>query len=239
VKKRIYIASSAVIWTFILVLAGVWYLVQNEPTAVVAQDSQCKNIDQLYCGEKPVDNKLIEPSKDAKVATAVGMKGVAAKANSSGGTYVYKIETRGAVRTNKSAFAAKVAETLNSPRGWGQKASFREGDSGSFVIVLTPAANVPSFSGACSSAWSCRVGKYVIINEDRWLGATASWNGAGGSLRDYQHMVVNHEVGHWLGHGHASCGGAGKLAPLMQQQSISLQGCKFNPWPLPSELGVL
>ena len=66
--------------------------------------------------------------------------------------------------------------------------------------------------------------------------ATPSWNAAGGSLRDYRHMVVNHETGHWLGHGHASCTGAGQPAQVMQQQSMSLQGCSFNAWPTTSEL---
>jgi hypothetical protein len=51
-------------------------------------------------------------------------------------------------------------------------------------------------------------------------------------LRDYRHMVVNHEAGHFLGFGHANCGGPGQLAPVMQQQSINLQGCQHNPWPL-------
>jgi hypothetical protein len=93
-----------------------------------------------------------------------------------------------------------------------------------------------SFSSGCGTEYSCRAGRYVIINQDRWLGATPSWNNAGGSLRDYRHMVINHETGHWLGHDHANCAGAGQPAQVMQQQSIDLQGCSFNPWPTASEL---
>ncbi len=95
---------------------------------------------------------------------------------------------------------------------------------------------MPSFSSGCDVEWSCRVGRSVIINDKRWVDASAAWNASGGTLRDYRHMVVNHEVGHWLGHGHLHCAGAGQLAPVMQQQSIDLEGCKFNPWPLTSEL---
>ena len=58
-------------------------------------------------------------------------------------------------------------------------------------------------------------------------------------MRDYRHMVVNHEMGHWLGSGHQYCGGIGQPAPVMQQQSIDLQGCAFNPWPLDWELGQI
>ena len=107
---------------------------------------------------------------------------------------------------------------------------------GTFTLVLSEASQVPSFSSGCDAMYSCNVGRYVIINQDRWLGATPPWNSAGGSLRDYQHMVVNHETGHWLGHGHADCSGVGQPAAVMQQQSINLQGCRFNPWPTASEL---
>ena len=52
-------------------------------------------------------------------------------------------------------------------------------------------------------------------------------------------MVINHETGHWLGLGHAYCSGPGQLAPIMQQQSIDMQGCQINSWPLPWELDAV
>lgn len=128
--------------------------------------------------------------------------------------------------------------TLNDPRGWAQLGvRFQEVPSGGmFSLVLSQASLLPTYSSGCSAQWSCRVGTKVIINDDRWRYATSAWNQAGGGIRDYRHMVINHEVGHWLGHDHIPCGGAGQPAPLMLQQSISLDGCRFNPWPLGSEL---
>ncbi len=154
-------------------------------------------------------------------------------------TVTYSVTSNGAVKGNLAEFAAQANETLNDARGWSQlDARFVQVDSGgSFTLVLAQASVVPSYSPTgCSADWSCNVGRNVIINDDRWMGATDSWNNAGGSLRDYRHMVINHETGHWLGHDHVFCGGAGQMAPVMQQQSMGLQGCKFNPWPLPSEM---
>lgn len=150
----------------------------------------------------------------------------------------YSIDSRGVTTADMAEFSAQTKVTLNDARGWARLGvSFQEVDSGgSFTLVLSSADQMTSFSSGCSADWSCRVGKHVIINQNRWLGATSAWNQAGGSLRDYRHSVVNHEVGHWLGHGHATCGGAGQPAKVMQQQSIDLQGCAINPWPLASEL---
>ncbi len=112
----------------------------------------------------------------------------------------------------------------------------RVAKGGSFTLVLAEASTVPSFSSQCSATYSCRVGRYVIINQTRWQQATPPWNAAGESLRDYRHLVVNHETGHWLGKGHAGCPGPGKLAPVMMQQSKGTDGCRFNPWPTAAEL---
>lgn len=123
----------------------------------------------------------------------------------------YTISTKGATSSNLGEFSAQVAETLNDSRGWSQLGvSFQQvASGGSFNLILSEAALLPTFSSGCSAEWSCRVGVSVIINDERWRGASTAWNAAGGSTRDYRHMVINHEVGHWLGHGHLGCTGAG------------------------------
>jgi hypothetical protein len=152
-------------------------------------------------------------------------------------TIYYTVAQNGST-SDLSAFATQVNETLNDDRGWSRLgAKFVQVNSGgSFRMIRAEASTLPSYSSGCSADWSCNVGNNVIINDDRWTGASAAWNAGGGSLRDYRHMVVNHETGHWLGHGHQSCSASGASAPVMQQQSIDLMGCTFNPWPLDSEL---
>lgn len=151
----------------------------------------------------------------------------------------YSVVTRGPVTASVKEFARLAQQTFEDPRGWrgGGVAFRRVARGGSFTLVLATAAQVPSFSSQCSSTWSCRVGRYVVINQTRWQHASPAWNAAGRSLRDYRHMVVNHETGHWLGLGHSGCPGAGKPAPVMMQQSKGRDGCTFNPFPTLAEQG--
>lgn len=156
-------------------------------------------------------------------------------------TYTYEVRGLGNT-TNLDDFASLAAETLADQRGWtlgGSIAFQRVGSGGNFTLWLSAPQNVPSFGPPCDSTYSCSVGRNVIVNETRWWNATSSWYGDGGTLRDYRHMVANHEVGHWLGFGHSTCPGPGQKAPVMQQQSISMQGCRHNPWPLESERQTL
>lgn len=109
-----------------------------------------------------------------------------------------------------------------------------------FNIVLAQASTLPTFSSVCSEQYSCRVGNNVIINDDRWNSGTDVWMSGGGDLARYRTMVINHEVGHRLGHidNEMTCAGAGQAAPLMQEQSIFLDGCAINEYPLDSELWI-
>lgn len=151
--------------------------------------------------------------------------------------FTYSLGFRGPISTNTKVFASRVQASFDDPRGWRSAgiAFTRVASGGSFTVVLSAASAVPSFGPPCSVTWSCRVGRYVIINQNRWVSASPAWNAAGRSVTDYRHLVVNHETGHWLGQGHPRCPGTGALAPVMMQQSINLGGCRFNPFPLPSE----
>jgi len=150
----------------------------------------------------------------------------------------YSVTTRGTMRANLAAFRDGVAATYADERGWARahhRFQLVEPSSGQaeFTVVLAQARYLPTYSRVCSSTYSCRVGRYVIINQDRWRRGSPYFSG---TLEQYRRMVVNHETGHWLGRGHAYCPGRGKAAPVMQQQSKGLNGCRVNPWPLPREV---
>lgn len=160
------------------------------------------------------------------------------------GTKVYKycVAARGLSTSVLPEFRQKLAAVYGDPQGWNRgRIAFVYAEKGcGYTAWLSAAARVTDFSASvCDNYYSCRIGANVIINYDRWKGATDPWNAAGGELEDYRVMVINHETGHWLGFGHRNCPGAGQPAPVMQQQSISLQGCTFNPWPTTAEVNAL
>ena len=154
--------------------------------------------------------------------------------------YTYCIAGKGNVGS-LDGFANTVYRVLNDPRGWPRAgATFvkGDGDACNFTVVLSEAKYMPTFDSGCSTEYSCRVDGNVIINLDRWNNGIGDWMKAGGDLARYRTMVINHEVGHALGHNdnENTCAGAGQSAPLMQEQSMHLDGCKVNEWPLDIEL---
>ena len=164
-------------------------------------------------------------------------------------TYTYCVASRGEVG-DLTEFANMVFSTLNDPRGWPRAGVIFQENEGadpntdlnacSMTLTLAAADQMTSFSTECSDEYSCRVGNDVIINIDRWNNATEGWLNAGGTVERYRTMVINHEVGHRLGHldNELTCPAVNQPAPLMQQQSMDLLGCVPNEWPLDEELWV-
>ena len=76
----------------------------------------------------------------------------------------------------------------------------------------------------------------MCIRDSRWAQGSRTYGDK--AMVSYRQMLINHEVGHRLGHGHVNCRTPGALAPVMQQQTKSLDidgiKCKPNPWVYPS-----
>lgn len=71
-----------------------------------------------------------------------------------------------------AVFRRQAQATYDDARGSKRGVSVvRVANSGDFTLVLSQASKLPSFSSTCSAQWSCRVGRYVVINQRRWLPA--------------------------------------------------------------------
>ena len=138
-------------------------------------------------------------------------------------------------------FADAVQRTLGDPRSWGsggtmsfQRVGAAEAAAGSFdfkVALVSPGHMETYCPGVGTGGYtSCRYGDRAVINLARWATAVPDYQG---DIATYRLYVINHEVGHVLGHGHELCPGAGQVAPVMQQQTLGLQGCVKNAWPFP------
>ncbi len=154
----------------------------------------------------------------------------------------YQVAVQNGLSESPTSVAAKVDQILdNSSRGWlrGGQWRFQRVASGpvDFIVELTSASNTQMICGKfglnTGGVVSCRGGKNVVINETRWRTGTDGVNSGSTaySPADYQVLVVNHEVGHALGHSHLGCSAAGAPAPVMMPQYYGLDGCVANIWP--------
>lgn len=148
----------------------------------------------------------------------------------------YKVLVEKGIDVRPSAAAAEISEVLADRRGWTQDGtnSFRLVSSGSydFVVKIATPGTVDRICGAAGlltrGEVNCSVGTDVVVNLKRWVLGSPEFDGP---IHEYRALIVNHEVGHRIGHGHETCPGAGRPAPAMMQQIKGLKGCVANAWP--------
>ncbi|WP_281945162.1 DUF3152 domain-containing protein [Streptomyces olivaceus] len=148
----------------------------------------------------------------------------------------YKVLVEEGLDVRPSAAAAEIADVLADRRGWTRDGanSFRlvSGGSYDFVVKIATPGTVDEICGAAGlltrGEVNCSVGTDVVVNLKRWVLGSPEFDGP---IHEYRALIVNHEVGHRIGHGHETCPGDGRPAPAMMQQIKGLKGCVANAWP--------
>ncbi|WP_231953589.1 DUF3152 domain-containing protein [Actinoplanes derwentensis] len=141
-------------------------------------------------------------------------------------------------------FTERVRAVLEDERSWAGSGKFRlqlvaGSDKADFTIYL---ATRVTAGRMCERGGtdiriggvpftSCRTSGKAIINLDRWRKSSTPYLAAKAGLAEYRQYVINHEVGHELGHRHEGCPEAGGPAPVMVQQTLTLRGCTPYSWP--------
>lgn len=153
---------------------------------------------------------------------------------SSGTLLRYNVAVEDGLGLDVADFSDAVHATLSDSRSWtaGGGWRFEQVGRGSadFTVYLASPEQRSILCGHPDTTVSCRNGDSVVINSARWLTGVPHWDYSLDSYRDY---VVNHEIGHRLGHGHMVCPDEGGPSPVMAQQTYQLAGCTSNAWPYP------
>jgi hypothetical protein len=190
----------------------------------------------------PAEPPPVEPAgyveRGAGTVTVVDGAG---PVHGSGPLQRFVVEVEDGIDVDAVAFAEAVEATLADSRSWGSggRMSFQRvgvpqavaGDYDFKVTLISPGSMERYCPGVGTGGYtSCRYGERAVINLARWATAVPDYEG---DVATYRQYVVNHEVGHVLGNGHQPCPGPGQLAPVMQQQTLGLDGCTKNAWPYP------
>jgi hypothetical protein len=159
----------------------------------------------------------------------------------------FRVDVEQGLPLDTGLFTETVFKTLNDSRSWGHGGTmtFERVSSGPADIVVTLASPGTTAKWCAKSGLDTTVDNVscdaastprTMINAYRWAQGATTFGP--GRMHEYRQMLINHEVGHRLGHNHVGCPKAGAPAPVMMQQTkfLSLDGgptCKPNAWPFP------
>lgn len=150
--------------------------------------------------------------------------------------YVVEVET--GLDIQPAQAANEIADILAAPRGWTHNgvSSFQLVSAGESYDLKVKIATPGTADALCwegihqdtEGEYNCEIPNGVVVNLKRWVKGSPTF---GGPISDYRALIINHEIGHALGHPHMACAGPGQLAPVMMQQIKGLHGCIANAWP--------
>ncbi|MBV7294839.1 DUF3152 domain-containing protein [Corynebacterium sp. TAE3-ERU12] len=221
------------------------------------------NYDQaLELGQLPPGPPV--PENGTGAFTTVGTAGASA-GQGTATTFRYAIQIEDGIDAatvgGADAFARMIDATLTDPRGWTSNERFavthvNPDDNPDTIFRLTTVNTVHKRCGnKIKVETSCRIQPtddepgQVLLNIARWVRGAQPFAGDLGAYRQY---LINHEAGHALGYAkHEACPSDGALAPVMMQQTMSLNNselhqlapdevypddgatCRPNAWPYP------
>ncbi|MFC7598211.1 DUF3152 domain-containing protein [Terrabacter sp. GCM10028922] len=203
-------------------------------------DSATKAADADTAGDgRDAAGAVIE--KGSGAFTVVAVPAAALKPSPATGRVVrYTVELEGGLDVRAADLATSVGSVLTDPRGWQAKDGVRfvnvspaDAAAGAPIDLHITLASPTTTDRLCAPLQtrgqvSCHNGGRIALNLRRWVLGAAAY---GTDVDGYRTYLVNHEVGHGIGHAHAYCGGAGRPAPVMMQQTYGLKGCTAWPWP--------
>ena len=150
----------------------------------------------------------------------------------------FAVEVEDGLPIDDAEFARAIEDILFARIGWlgtGTELSLQRVDSPPFDFRVTLAKPhtvdrlcLPLHTGG---RVSCENRGRSVINWLRWSTGSPYWT----NQRKYRRYLINHEVGHSLGHPHRYCSRGGAVAPVMQQQTGPATPCIHGYWPKPSE----
>ncbi|MGY0022182.1 DUF3152 domain-containing protein [Streptomyces sp. cg35] len=152
----------------------------------------------------------------------------------------YKVQVEDGTGLHADDAAHEIAGILADPRGWSRDGvdAFQLVGSGprDFIVKIATPHTVDCLCGSAGldtgGEVNCSIGRTVVVNLRRWAGGSPEFDGP---IGEYRALIINHEVGHRIGHGHETCPGPGRPAPAMMQQIKGLHGCTANAWPFDRE----
>lgn len=260
---RAYAIPVLVVLTALVIADAVVGAGPDEPSTDPGSEQPPAVISGPIPGEVPASGQLPEGGPFVEAGTGefrvvAGETGLVGRPTAERFTYTVDVEegVDSVEFGGDDAVARMVDATLANPKSWtadGAAAFQRvEGEEPTFRVSLATPMTVREYCGYDialeASCYNSSTGR-VYLNLARWVRGAQAFQGDIGSYRQY---VVNHEVGHAVGHPqHEVCPSDGALAPIMMQQTFGVDNsdihrldpdgvvpdngdtCRYNAWPFP------